>query len=239
MKKYIIILSLTFGISQLFAQSDAPGLYGKKLFIELGTSTAPSFLQPTYNYNSEIGNESGFSQLYRFSFNHQLSAHYALNRLRTVGISIGYGRTGFYSPSPIVNANITSTNVNFFVRRYFLRSGSIAPIGNYIQFGASAMFNRRSFRQSALSFDNPEVIASRVHVSPAVNFEYGRETFINDKFLYSFAFQTGLALPYGMDAASKYKIMNQSISDTMFTRLLSYYSVRFKFAVGLAIKTKK
>ncbi|MGB0983783.1 MAG: hypothetical protein ACPG19_07060, partial [Saprospiraceae bacterium] len=240
MKKYniLIILGLIFGlsISQSFAQKGGPGLYGKKLFVEFGMSTSASVQLPRYNENNKDGYRlddvvgDGIEVPLTFNFNYQLSAHYALDRLRTAGLGLSYSRTGFTSPDASINANISSTNLNFFIRQYYLSSGSIAPVGRYAQYGISAMFNNRSFSQSSLVYEDPEKLTSQTYVSPAVNLEFGRETVINDILLYSFAFQSSFALPYGMDEESKYAWLQSEIPDTMFGRLLSYYSFRFKFA---------
>lgn len=248
MKKYniIILLVLIFGLtaSQSFAQNGAPGLYGKRLFVEFGTSTAASVELPRYNENNREGYRldnliDGAEIPLTLNFNYQLSAHYAISRLSTAGLGISYGRTGMNPPTGRLNANIQSTNLNLFIRSYYIGNGSIAPLGRYAQFGISAMINNRAFTESSLSYADPQVLTSQTFVSPAINLEFGRQTIINDILLYSFAFQTTLTLPYGMDEASRYYVLDGDVADSMFGRLLSYYSFRFKFAVGLPFKVQK
>jgi hypothetical protein len=251
MKKYnlIILLALVFSLtaSQSFAQGGAPGLYGKRLFIEFGTSIGGSLYGSTsYNENNEGGNSVNnlfeeYDLPFRFNNNYQLSAHYAISRLSTVGMAVTYSRTGMIAPSTSINANINSTNLNFFIRKYYISDGSIAPIGKYAQFGISAMVNNRTFTESELAYTDPQVITSQIFVSPAINLELGRETVINDKFLYSFAFQSSFAFPFGMDEVSRYSPVEEfgDIAGSMFGRLLSYYIFRFKFAVGLPVRVQK
>jgi hypothetical protein len=250
MKKYniVILLVLVFSLttSQSFAQKGAPGLYGKRLFVEFGTAVSTSAELPRYNENNRDGYRldnlfDGVDIPLTLNFNYQLSAHYAISRLSTAGLGVSYGRTGMETPNDnnTINANIHSTNLNVFIRSYYISNGSIAPLGRYAQFGISAMINNRTFTQSSLFYTDPQEITSQTFVSPAINLEFGRETIINDILLYSFAFQTTLTLPYGMDEASRYDGVQGDIGDTMFTRLLSYYSFRFKFAVGLPFKVQK
>jgi hypothetical protein len=248
MKRYniVILLVLVFSLtaSQSFAQKGAPGLYGKRLFVEFGTAVSASVELPRYNENNRDGYRldnliDGVDIPLTLNFNYQLSAHYAISRLSTAGVGVSYSRTGMNAPIRSINTNIHSTNLNLFIRSYYLANGSIAPLGRYAQFGISAMVNNRVFKEGELNFTDPQVITSETFVSPAINLEFGRETIINDVLLYSFAFQTSLVLPYGMDADSKFSGFETLSANTMFERLFSYYLFRFKFAVGLPFKVQK
>ncbi len=248
MKSYIIIFFVVLLAScftyEATAQS-APGLYGKRFFVEFGSSVMNNNTLNRYNENDKEPINSNVRALLLYSYNLQLNGFYALSRLRMIGGGVTYSRLGFganeYPTS--INANVNSLLLNVYVRDYSLGDGSIAPLGPYFQYGVSAVFNNRFFRQSTSAYTNPENFGAQSYISPAINMEWGNTTVVKDKLLFTFATQSTIILPYGIDTHSKEQgiegIIIRGQSDSMYNRIFTHYMIRFKIAVGLPFKVKK
>lgn len=248
MKSYIysislIVLSFAF-VAELQAQ--APGLYGKRLIVEGATSILLNTTQVRYNHLDKASpdlNDNIVHQPFLYSFNFQLNAYYAISRLHMIGGGITHTRLGFgidwendqlYTSS--INANVHTNMFNFYVRRYKIGGGSIAPLGRYYQYGASLVLNNRFFKESELDYDDPEIFGRQLFVTPALNFALGRQTIMFDKLLVDVGIQSVILLPFGLDYESLSNRNNYIINpgaSTMYHRLIRHFAFRFKIGIGL------
>lgn len=213
---------------------EAPGLFGKRLFVNIGTSAVYAGLSTNYNELDRTYADDFFLFDYDFSYNYQLEVHYATSRVRTIGFNYTLSRTGTgtYERDDVdYNENVISNMLQFSRRRYLEQGGGfplggIAPLGWYYQLGVCVSINHSYSRESLVLNPNAEKINGEWTYLPGINFELGDQFIISDKLLISTAIQTGILAPvYGLN--------------DLYYRLGGYYVVRFKVSVGLPFDVNK
>lgn len=233
----VLIVCLTF--SNTGNAQNAPGLYGKQLFVELGGSFSHNSTGIRYN---EKNYSEGVRILYSpvgvpilFSMNYQFQAHYAVSRRITFGTQITYAQMGYKGGQVTVSSNVKALNVNVFRRKYWAKTGAIAPLGYYSQVGISAFRYNTAFTTSSLYTPTSETIGGKSFLTPALNLELGKQTIINDKLLLGLAIQSTIITDLNIDEQSKVEGIEAGFLEatSAYGRLLRHFLFRFKMTVGL------
>lgn len=204
---FALLLILIFNSQQAKAQS-APGLHGQRLIIDGGISLMQNWTNLRYNeldQEREVISPLDGSFPLLFSLNYQIQGAYAISRLSMVGLNATFARMGYSNRiDQTVNANVHAWNFTFFYRRYLNRTGSIAPIGFYYQLGPSLMINTRFFKESINYYAVPETFGHESHPTLGLNLEFGRQTTLGKKLLFTYALQHTNTLSLNADPSFKF-----------------------------------
>ncbi len=137
MQKYLFftIYLLVAGILSGYAQ---PGYQGKKLSVHTNLLLLPAITNATYN------KAPGTTSL---NTTKEASVDYVISRRNTMGLTYKNLRTSSlrdYSSDTqkIPTGKIFSNAIGIHYRVFKKKSGNLAPLGKYTQYGLSVMFNR-------------------------------------------------------------------------------------------------
>jgi hypothetical protein len=116
-----------------------PGYRGKKLTVQANLLFLPALANATY------GRERGFTT---FNTTGEASADYALNKRNSLGLAFRRLRTSningysnrYEEVEGISDSKVFANSLELQYRVYKRKSGNIAPLGKYFQWGAGMLF---------------------------------------------------------------------------------------------------
>lgn len=150
---------------------------------------------------------------------HNFQVDYALSRLWSVGA--GFGTGNFIEDDLLFEKNAFQTrDLGIYIRKYSLNSGSIAPIGTYIELsGHRLMVNNRIYTIDYL--DEKNTISETAYQFNAVSLGIGRQALL---------FKEGITFHVG--GTLTYVIPEEEFPDVSQTMLFNFL---YKFNIGMGI----
>ncbi|MBD0255652.1 MAG: hypothetical protein ICV83_08020 [Cytophagales bacterium] len=180
MKKRILH-SLVFLLCACGAALAQPGYQGRKLSVQANLLFLPAFTNGTYH------REPGLTS---FNTTGEASVDYVLSKRTALGLSFRRARTSNindYGKDGLSPVKVFSNAVGLQYRVYKRKSGNIAPLGKYFQWGAGLLLNQ--VRQPA---PGGSTTAFRMY---ALRMGAGRNRILFDRLILSHGWEISHVLP--------------------------------------------
>ena len=190
-----------------FAQG--PGYAGKKFHVKYDLQ----YVVPHGRWNT-----TSIKTMIKPRF-HNFQVDYALSRLWTVGAGLGFG--SFIENDLLFEKDVFETrDLGLYFRRYILGSGSIAPIGTYVELGGHRlMVNNRLYTIDYL--DEKNTISETPYQFNAISLGMGRQALF---------FKEGITFHVG--GTLTYVIPDENFPNISETLLINFV---YKFNIGMGI----
>ncbi len=213
----VLLLAGTAAVAQ-------PGYRGKKLTVQTNLLFLPALANATY------GRESGFTS---FNTTGEASADYVLSKRNSLGLAFRRLRTsningynGEYNEiEGVSDSKVFANSLELQYRVYKKKSGNIAPLGKYFQWGAGMLFCQ--VRQPGMS----SAIPFRMY---AFRMGRGRNRILFDRMILYHGWELSQVMP----AKGEYDIAGASFyydkdPQTMAQyRLWRHSMINFKIGIG-------
>ena len=218
---YCFLLLLFFGL----ASAQAPGYLGKKTFIEYDLFYMLAIGGPTVNNNTFSFDNLAISTRHNFQLNHVVS------RSGVLGISFDFLKTGiqidYIDDEDNIQTNFSTLKVNAIglqYDKYFMKLGSLAPIGFYHHFEVKLI----SARPLALPFN--EVVQRTTYTGYGI----GMKKVFKNRFFINFSGQVGWT--WGDRSFNRSRDdFKRNIQKQINLRLYSNYIFENNFGIGILL----
>lgn len=225
--KYLGFLILLLLSSSSLKAQQAPGLMGKKLSFFANLNMLNNWNASRFNAaNKKTSSEYQFHHyLLTYSLRYDLEAEYNLARNKSVGLSYGFLQTGISPLDSLHSRNLYAHHYALHFKLYETkRSGSIAPLGSYLQakvFGISSILKQ----QALPSLDEESTILLN-HFNPAISIGIGQQRILYKTVLLNFGLDLGLVIPFQNKNA---------LEKEVYKRLLRQHLLKFRIGIGIPI----
>ncbi len=248
MRSIYILLALLVIIN--FSSNAQPGYMGKTLSVSYNLNTSPILIGPSYN-----GNQNPLSS---FNTIHSLRIDKVVTRKKSLGLEIGFTRTSLYKMEDI-NQGLYKNFENGFpyklysykfggnIRKHFNDDASLAPFGQYYEFGFGVNNNvvidaliddviTNSFvPYISLAFGTQRIIANRYLFDLSLRFTFYPKIFGNnfeDEYSQSLRNYNSNTNSYDVEHSQFVTLLNKNA----LKRIQMLDLITFKIGVGTLIK---
>lgn len=230
--RYLYLFILIIISSQINGQ--ALGLAGKP-FSVFYTYTSSIRLE-SIRYDDAVDKPNNYSRY--IVGQHGIQLNYAFARIWEAGLSTTYFRDGYGTlgqDRPLFSRNIIVNGYGAHLRRYNLRKGSIAPLGNYSEFAVHLLDVNASLDENSDLFTDPQVYPQLPGLK-MVSFTLGagKNVILFKDFIIGVGYEIGMAVPVNYNIIDLSRVFFSDDYGTPMERMNLFYRGRVKMNIGLA-----
>ena len=223
----LFFLAFALGVK---AQS-GPGLLGKRVVLHAHWGLGYNISD---NYYRSVERDPTFFQK-GVVLHHRLDVDYNWMRNRSIGLGWAYYQAGLGNVDPAFSKVLQTQTVSLFYKQFnLLSTGSLAPIGKYVEVRPVLYLSRSGFLGNPAFFETPKLVGEERQVNWGLMMAFSRQKILTNQLMVNIGVDIGIVFPGPKDetvSEAFSQIFNREINTTYPALLMSHL---FLFRVGLS-----